>query len=940
VGATLVGSRPTIHAPAGGALCEPTAKAWLTDANPLAKTAAVLHAPSFDFRCPGSGLERWRVRRFELHEELSGRSSAAIELDHESAQADPTSLLSGSAVLELGRGAGPTRRFCGIVRAVDEPHGLAWGERRRCQIKVEPAFFCLDEEVLTRPFVGMTVPQILREVLAEALGRFDGRQVELRLQRSADDAGDDGFALRELIVQYGESTHDFCRRLMAEEGMTYFFDHSGDVEKLVIVDERQFEPAGSPVRVFPAQGLMAPEESIARLSRARKRSAELPPPERRSPGEFHRVALPAVERRWQQVTAGDETARGESDVMGLAPGHLLVVGGDLEVPLAPWACGEFLVTEVLATGAAPEAFAAGQTAEDADYQNSFTLVPARLGFRPAALPRPTALEDWALVLSAFERDPIDTDGHGRVRVQFLYDRREEAGVERRSSWIPVAQGWAGSGFGLQIIPRAGMLARIEYVLGDPDRPIVAECFPTGANRLPAALPEEKTRLTLRSRSLRDGGRDTTHFNEIALDDAADDEELFLHAGRNLRRKVLRDDRTEVEHDEAHLVGHDQSLKVIAQRTKLVEAGESETVLENRHTTIEGDDEQLIAVGQSGGHDTDTVDGESTLAVKLTRTTTVAGLARGTFGDSRTQELKGDHRTHVSRVRAVVADEEWRAAQMKTAVRLAGGHAQILADGELEATTPNGQLLLDPTGSGSASFKELRIVCGASQLTMSGRSIAFKSPLVLARGPQGSIKLDAQGSTTTAKEITASAVMLNELKGSLVVISDTPGAGDPLVPQKHAVEAMAMKATQLRLDAPDEPKLNLEVSLLGSDGKPAANVAYKLMLPTGELFQGKTNGAGVLAQKLPGAARTAELAYEPAPGAGPITRTLALVDDGAENAPVEQLRQLGFGGATSPDEEVVREFQGASRLPETGSLDAETRRALASLSAGRAPGSGA
>jgi type VI secretion system secreted protein VgrG len=35
----------------------------------------------------------------------------------------------------------------------------------------------------------------------------------------------------------------------------------------------------------------------------------------------------------------------------------------------------------------------------------------------------------------------------------------------------VLQGWAGNGYGLQIIPRAGMLVRIRYLFGDPDRPV-------------------------------------------------------------------------------------------------------------------------------------------------------------------------------------------------------------------------------------------------------------------------------------------------------------------------------------------------------------------------------------------------------------------------------------------------------------------------------------
>ena len=222
-----------------------------------------LAAPVFDFRCQGSVGLPWRVRRVDLHEELSGRFSATIDLDHEDAHADPAALLSASAALEMTRPGGSGRRFCGIVRTVDEPHGLAWGDLRRCQVRLEPAFLCLDEEVEIRPFVGLSVPQILREVLGEALGRFRGRSLELRLQRPVDDPGSArAYAVRELCVQYGESTYDFCRRLMSEEGMTHFFDHAGEVEKLVVVDEAQFEATGPPVTILPATGLTADEESI------------------------------------------------------------------------------------------------------------------------------------------------------------------------------------------------------------------------------------------------------------------------------------------------------------------------------------------------------------------------------------------------------------------------------------------------------------------------------------------------------------------------------------------------------------------------------------------------------------------------------------------------------------------------------------------------------
>src|SRR5688572_29419059 len=97
-----------------------------------------LNAPVFEFRRRGEVSQPWRVRSVELEEQLSGRFSAIVDLDTAMSAdaADPAELLSASAALDLRRPGpgGSARRFCGVVRAVNQPHGLAWGERRRCQV--------------------------------------------------------------------------------------------------------------------------------------------------------------------------------------------------------------------------------------------------------------------------------------------------------------------------------------------------------------------------------------------------------------------------------------------------------------------------------------------------------------------------------------------------------------------------------------------------------------------------------------------------------------------------------------------------------------------------------------------------------------------------------------------------------------------------------------
>src|SRR6185436_3108738 len=106
--------------------------------------------------------------------------------------------------------------------------------RRRCRIVLEPAFSCFKEQLRTAKFQEMTVPQILKQVLAD-LGPMYDRELTLHLARenAAEGSGLE-YAVRDLCVQYGESSHAFAQRIMAEEGISYFFAFEGETERLVL----------------------------------------------------------------------------------------------------------------------------------------------------------------------------------------------------------------------------------------------------------------------------------------------------------------------------------------------------------------------------------------------------------------------------------------------------------------------------------------------------------------------------------------------------------------------------------------------------------------------------------------------------------------------------------------------------------------------------------
>jgi type VI secretion system secreted protein VgrG len=436
------------------------------------------------------GVPCGHVRRVMLEEELSGWAAARVVIQG-GLDLDPgllADVVGRSAQLTISRadGSDSQRRFCGIVRRIEQTWRI--GGRPAFAIQLEPAFAALDDQPVTQPFVRRSAVEILRHLLIAALAKLDHRRVDFRLARRVREAAsvdccDDGFLRRDLCVQYGETTYAFCRRLMAEEGLAYFYDHGGSVEDLIVAEEEGFDRIGAPVTIAASPGMDGDRESVLGLSRSVRRGSSDSP----------------------EIT-------GRGDVLAFAAGRI--------TELAAWAPGALLLTRTRHVADLPEPETTGES-RPTRYENSFTGVPGKNSFRPLAIAKPIALGDWGVVASALPGDPIDADAQGQVRVRFLYDRREDVAADQRSPRIPVSQAWVGDAYGAQILPRAGMLVRIEYLCRDPDRPVIAGCFPEGRNVLPAPVPEQKARLTIRTHSLRDGARDDTRWNELALDDAAE-----------------------------------------------------------------------------------------------------------------------------------------------------------------------------------------------------------------------------------------------------------------------------------------------------------------------------------------------------------------------------------------------------------------------------------
>lgn len=143
-------------------------------------------------------------------------------------------------------------------------------------------------------------------------------------------------------------------------------------------------------------------------------------------------------------------------------------------------------------------------------------------------------------------EEIWTDEHGRVKVQFHWDR---LGVkdENSSCWVRVSQSWTGKGWGSLFLPRIGQEVVISFVDGDPDRPLVTGCVYNADNKTPVALPAMQTQSTIKSRSSKGGAAG----NELRMEDKKDAEELYFHAQKNMKIDI-ENDLTTVLHEGAEV----------------------------------------------------------------------------------------------------------------------------------------------------------------------------------------------------------------------------------------------------------------------------------------------------------------------------------------------------------------------------------------------------
>lgn len=442
--------------------------------------------------------------RFEGEDRLSDLFDYEVECLSASAEIDFDALVGTHATVTLKTHHGADRPFDGIVT---EARWLGAGENgHRYRLTLKPWLYLATLRRNQRIFHTKTVVEILQELLSSYA---DAGAVEVKLE--AD------YPVLEYTVQYRESDFAFAARLMERHAISYHFRHEAGGHTLVLTDavEAHEEIGARPYRAYEGQHQAAEEhfhlwaptrrmttgavrltdynfkKPLAAMEVERMGDAAHPQGQIESfdyPGDY-------LDQGRGKAVAGLRTKgeRGQDrrfealgDIPSLGAGLVVTLEGDA-VP----GTGENYLCLAAGHSYTSDGYGSGAAGSDAAYSGRYILMPSEAPLAPE-LKTPRALVQGPQTAVVVGEGEIDCDEYGRILVRFHWDLDEAYSMRCR-----VSQNWASQGWGGMVIPRIGMEVIVEFLEGDPDKPIITGCVYNGKNNAPYDLPANKTVSTFK-----------------------------------------------------------------------------------------------------------------------------------------------------------------------------------------------------------------------------------------------------------------------------------------------------------------------------------------------------------------------------------------------------------------------------------------------------------
>ena len=712
----------------------------------------------FTFEAGEFGPTDLLVTSFRGSEGVSELFHFEIELASEDADLDFEAVIGQAGKLVLSEPDGD-RYVHGIVSAFE---AIGFGRRfARYRATLVPGVWPLTLIRRSRIYEELPVADIIRRVLED-----DGVSSD-RFRITADDDHRD----REYCVQYRESDWDFISRLMEDEGFIYYFEQSEEGAVLVIDDRWDERPVieGDANITFrdPGMGVAAqgqvwqcsarrevrPTKVVLREYDFRhpsqnpeeKLSADLEPAfdqETLADYDFpggvidRTVAAPLPAFRLEGLRSGDITMTGESNLPRLRPAHRFTLEGHHREGFNI----EYQLIRVIHDGS-QEQSAQEEAAEEGHtvYHNRIECIPGDAAWRaPRRTPAPRIRGPQTARVVGPDGEEIHTDEHGRIRVEFHWNRHDGQNDDM-ACWMRVSQSWAGPGWGALFLPRIGHEVVVQFLEGDPDRPLVTGSVYNGANPPPYALPDEKTKSTIKSDSSLGGGG----FNELRFEDAKGAEEIFLHAEKDWNTVVLNDN--------SESIGHDQSISVKHDRHKIIDNDQTEEVKGNKSTIVRKNVTEEVTQNVS-------------ITVNQNRTDHVVGNVDTTIDGSETRAITGAQSTSITGTLLIMSNgtQDITSAsdiRVNSSTQVAIGAPQITiqADSQITLAVGGSQIVITPS---------------SIQITSTAIAIGASGPTDL-QGATVSIVADTN-CTVAAATLTTQADGANTVRGATVAVNGSGG----------------------------------------------------------------------------------------------------------------------------------------------------------------------
>ncbi len=555
-----------------------------------------------------SGLEESVVVRAELYERVSDLFNIQVIIRTKQ-QIDTSKLITKNACLVLHSPEKSEKYFSGLISSasIENVPSSDTNDVRANNIlclTIVPTIFKLSLTKKYRIFQELSVTEIIEKILKE-----NG------ISNIKKNVTSNGQTKRIFCVQYGESDLHFISRLMEEEGIFYFFIHEKNKDifcfsdnssggkkifpKLVVQKHfhKQYTDINAVYNISMKENVCI--KSIQAISFNEDKFTTISGTANDSNPIYKIGKLELYSSPFDNANLGNSISKNALECENSMSKFLncqstcvnVYTGGicSIQESAITEQNGDFFIIEIK--------HLINQITNDTNlpfYENKMFLIPSSIPFRPKQKHFKNKIygTQTATVTGA-SGEEIFCDEKGRVKVKFHWDTRAEEN-EKSSCWIRVIQSWAGKNFGGLITPRVGMEVLVNFIDGDPDQPIIVGCVYNGVNTPPSNYPKEKKTA---STFYTDSSKGSEGFNELRFDDAKDEEEIFIHAQKDLN-KVIENSVTETLNKGSKTVTlESQDDKV--EHIILIKNGDYKTTIKEGNMSIilnKGNQEFLLTEG--------------------------------------------------------------------------------------------------------------------------------------------------------------------------------------------------------------------------------------------------------------------------------------------------------------------------------------------------------